>query len=333
MKIGIIGDIHFSEYSSILRTEGKKYSTRLENCIESINWAEEITSDCYRIIYLGDFFDKSFLNSKELTALSEIKWNNCYHEFLVGNHEMGINNLLFSSAHTLKTNENRFIVDKPFKLNLGNCEVCYLPYILEEDRKSSICEYFGKQGDEKRIIFSHNDIEGIQLGKFISKAGFSIEDIEENCDLFINGHLHNGSNITDKIINIGNLTGQNFSEDGFKYEHHIIILDTDTLKYEFYKNPFAINFYKLENIDDIYKVENGVITLKVPEKDILRVKDVLNNNSNILSSRVIVDYNSSKELKDSKLLSVDHLNEFRKFVLKEIGDSDLVQEELDIIDG
>ena len=63
------------------------------------------------------------------------------------------------------------------------------------------------------------------------------------------------------------------------------------------------------------------------------MKDVLNNNSNILSSRVIVDYNSSKELKDSKLLSVDHLNEFRKFVLKEIGDSDLVQEELDIIDG
>lgn len=45
------------------------------------------------------------------------------------------------------------------------------------------------------------------MGQFISKAGFDINDIEDNCDLFINGHLHNGSKITDKIFNVGNLTG------------------------------------------------------------------------------------------------------------------------------
>lgn len=332
MKIGIIGDIHFSEYSSILRTTGRKYSTRLENCIESINWAEEVTSDCYKVIYLGDFFDKSSLNSKELTALSEIRWNSCEHEFLVGNHEMGINNLLFSSAHVLKENTRKFVVDKPFKSYLGNCELCYLPYILEDSKKSSINDYFGKLEAEKRVIFSHNDIAGIQLGKFISKAGFSIEDIEANCNLFINGHLHNGSNITNKIINVGNLTGQNFSEDGFKYEHHILILDTDTLEYEFYKNPFAINFYKLENIEDIYKVENGVITIKVTEDNITRTKKLVSENKNVLVSRIIVEHNNTKT-EDQKLSSIDHLYEFRKFVLQEIGTSDLVQEELDIIDG
>ena len=333
MKIGIIGDIHFSEYSSILRSQGKKYSIRLENCIESINWAEEITSDCYRIIYLGDFFDKSFLNSKELTALSEIRWNNCYHEFLVGNHEMGINNLLFSSAHTLKTNTKRFIVDEPLKIVEGNCELCYLPYILEEDRKSSIGEYFGKLGAEKRIIFSHNDIAGIQLGKFISKAGFSIEDIEANCDLFINGHLHNGSTITNKIINIGNLTGQNFSEDGFKYSHRIFILDTETLNIETYENPYAINFYKLENKYDINKlVKPAVVTLRANENEASAIKKLLKENKNIITSRVIIDFDS-KEKKSIETLSVDHLAEFRKFVLSQIGDSELIREELDIIYG
>ena len=332
MKIGIVGDIHFSEYSSILRNVGKKYSTRLENCIESINWAEQTTSCCSKVIYLGDFFDKSYLNAKELTALSDICWNNCDHTFLVGNHEIGINNLLFSSAHVLK-NTKKFIVDKPFKQEIENCELCYLPYILEDNRKSSIKEYFGKQVLDKRIIFSHNDILGIQLGKFISKAGFSIDDIENNCDLFINGHLHNGLNITDKIINVGNLTGQNFSEDAFIYKHRILIIDTDTLDYEIHINPYAINFYKLNSIDDISKVVRGVVTLKVQEKDIVSVKNKLNNNSNIITSRVIIDYNTDKEKKDSKLLSIDHLQEFRKFILKEIGDSDLVQEELSIIHG
>ena len=78
MKIGIIGDIHFCEYSSILRTRGEEFSTRLENCIESINWAEETTADCDCIIYLGDFFDKSSLNAAELSALRKIIWNNKY---------------------------------------------------------------------------------------------------------------------------------------------------------------------------------------------------------------------------------------------------------------
>ena len=111
MKIGIIGYIHFSEYSYILRTAGRKYSTRLENCIESINWAEEVTSDCYMTIYLGDFFDKSSLNASELTALSEIEWNKTQHYFLVGNHELGINDLTISSAHVLNI-DNRHIDQK-----------------------------------------------------------------------------------------------------------------------------------------------------------------------------------------------------------------------------
>ena len=40
MKIGIVGDIHWSRYSSILRQRGDKYSVRLENCIKSINFLQ-----------------------------------------------------------------------------------------------------------------------------------------------------------------------------------------------------------------------------------------------------------------------------------------------------
>ena len=40
MKIGVIGDVHWSSYSSIVRSTGDVYSTRLENLIQSINWSE-----------------------------------------------------------------------------------------------------------------------------------------------------------------------------------------------------------------------------------------------------------------------------------------------------
>ena len=334
MKIGIVGDIHFCEYSSILRHKGTKYSSRLENCIESINWAEKTTENCDTIIYLGDFFDKSSLNASELTAFSELKWNNKHHEFLVGNHEMGINNLIYSSAHIFNDFEYdiKHVIDSPTKVIIDDCEICYLPYLLNST-EFSICEYFGEKTKKKRIIFSHNDIAGLQLGKFVSKSGFSMKDIEDSCDLFINGHLHNGAKISSKIINLGNLTGQNFSEDGFLYNHKIMILDTDTLNLTEFVNPYALNFYKIDNdLSLLDRVINAVVTLKVDSDKAQEAKKLLKR-ENIVASRLIINYESLQTEENMTLLSVNHLDEFRKFVLEKIGTSDLVLEELDIIDG
>lgn len=328
MNIGIVGDIHFSEYSSILRLRGDKYSLRLENCLDSIKWAEEITANCDKVIYLGDFFDKSSLNASELTAFSELVWNDQSHHFLVGNHEIGIHDSLISSAHILHD-----VIDRPKRIVCDDVELCFLPYILESDRKESIADYFNEKTTNKRIIFSHNDIAGIQLGKIVSKSGFSIEDIENNCDLFINGHLHNGMRITRSIINLGNLTGQNFSEDGFKYKHHIMILDTDTLSYTLYDNPYAINFYKLDNISELSSVINGVVTLKCTKDDVLNVKQILATNTNVITSRIIIDYDKQENTPILTTLAVDHLEEFRNFALKELGTSELVLEEIEIIHG
>ena len=335
MKIGIIGDIHFSEYSSILRSRGKKFSTRLENCIDSINWAEAYTQNCDQIIYLGDFFDKSILNAEELTALADIKWNDVPHKFLVGNHEMGINSLVFSSAHVFKNN-GFDIIDSARTEVYNDFELCYLPYILEENREP-LANYFKPyvSGTKIRYIFSHNDIAGIQMGKFVSKAGFSIEEIEADCNLFVNGHLHNGMPLTNKIINLGNLTGQNFSEDGFIYSHNIMTIDTDNKEYDVRRNPHAIYFYKLDSIKDIERVQNAVVTLKVKAEEAQDAKELLEKSSNIITSRLIVDHSVSEQ-RSAKDLTVNHLDEFSTFVLEQFKDSDeldLVKEELGYIYG
>ena len=76
MKVLIIGDIHFSQYSSIIRKRGEFYSERLENLLWSINWVEKQAEEnkVDKIIYLGDFFDRSDLNAEELTAFRDIRW-------------------------------------------------------------------------------------------------------------------------------------------------------------------------------------------------------------------------------------------------------------------
>ena len=295
MRIGIIGDVHWCEYSSIWRSRGKKYSSRLENCIDSINWAEHLTRYCDLVVYLGDFFDKSSLNAEEITALSDIALNGVPHRFLVGNHEMGINSLIFSSAHIFTGEEATSVIEKPCIAEtwLGppnEVEICYLPYTLEENRKPLAEIFPPKRG--KRIIFSHNDIAGIQMGQFLSRTGYSIEEIEENCDMFFNGHIHNGDIVTPKIINVGNLTGQNFSENGFVYTHNAFILDTDTMKYDVHRNPYAISFYKVENLEDLGYACQGVVTVKCKKEQSQSVKAALAEYKPI-ASRIIIDYSNS----------------------------------------
>ena len=75
MKYLVCGDVHWCQYSSILRARGRKYSVRLENLIKSVNWVEDLAAKkgCIGVIYLGDFFDRPDLNSQEISALSEIK--------------------------------------------------------------------------------------------------------------------------------------------------------------------------------------------------------------------------------------------------------------------
>lgn len=348
MKILLYADVHFSQKSSIVTEMGNKYHKRLENCIESINWAENLatTLNCDEIITLGDFFDKPELNAEEITAVKDIKWSNLPHTFIVGNHESNISNLMWSSTMCLKL-DNFTIVDTPTTRELNDIQLCLLPYIVEEDRKS-LNEYFS-QTIKRRVILSHNDIKGIQYGVITSKEGFDINDINDNCDLFLNGHLHNGSWINNKILNVGNLTGQNFTEDAFKYKHCVYVLDTTTLELTCYENPIAMRFYNIEikREKDISKLEqldkNAVVSIKCDETLLQSLKSeihhieeqpkIVSNDKTIFlkTPRIIVTHNdieTASELDVSQLQVDNHLHQLELFVLDKLGNNEIVLEEL-----
>lgn len=336
MKILLFTDNHFCASSSIINKQGNVYTLRLENQIKSLNWVNElgVQEGCDKIICLGDFFDKPVLSDQELTALNEIDWK-LPADFIVGNHESTTANLFYSSTVALRNNDRRVIFE-PTSEVVGNCELCYLPYIVESDRKT-LADYFGEKKAAKRIILSHNDIKGIQMGPVISRSGFDIDDIESSCDLFLNGHLHNGTALTKKVINLGNLTGQNFGEDATRYPHKVMILDTETYQVKVFENPFAFNFYQIE-IDSVADIEtklanlkpNPVISFKCKESVMTELKAALASRQDIVMSRTIVvkEPNVVSTEADIADLTVDHLAKFIEFCRGTIAASPVLEAEL-----
>lgn len=331
MKILLFSDLHMCPRASIINKWGTKYPSRLENCIESVNWLERKAEElhCDYIISLGDFFDKPDLTSETITACNEIQWSDIMHYHLVGNHDASNSTLEFNSVNCLSASKH-IIISEPSILPYS--DICFLPYVTECDRKP-LKDYF--PGWQPRIILSHNDISGIQMGPVVSKTGFSIDEIEANCDLFLNGHLHNGQTLSPKVINLGNLTGKDFGEDALKHSHTVAILDTETLSLEYIENPYAYNFYKIQ-IDcesDILCLSqlknNAVVSIKCEQSLVDQVKQKIETLNNIIESRIILVRQFTENTETSELdLTVDHLARFIECCKSTIENSSILEEEL-----
>ena len=342
MKILCVGDVHWSQNSSIVRSRGVNYSTRLENLLYSLNWAETVAweNSCNVIIYMGDFFDSTQLNSEEISALRELRWAPIPHLFLTGNHEISLSSLEYSTCEVFSLCPNARIISAPehYHIEGTDVEFCFLPYILERDRKP-LNEYFPEK-TEKRIIFSHNDLKDVQYGQFLSTEGFSINEIESCCDLFMNGHIHNCAYVTDKIINVGNLTGQNFTEDATKYGHFIELIDTSTMDVQFYKNPYAFNFLKKDitacpeselEFNLTPPCDYSVMTIKTRADQTAKTRSILDSfpKEKLVSYRLVVESESSiSEEASVTFETIDHLKQFENYVLTNIGDTNIIREEL-----
>ena len=336
MKILLFADLHMCPQASIINKWGTKYPKRLENCIESVNWLERKAEElgCEYIISLGDFFDKPDLTSETITACNEIKWADIMHYHLVGNHDASNSSLTFNSVNCLADFSHK-VITEPAVLPLEDCDICFLPYITECDRKP-LAEYFSNMDlNSRRVILSHNDISGIQLGPVMSKTGFSLEDIEANCSLWCNGHLHNGQAITPKVINLGNLTGKDFGEDAFKHPHCVAILDTETMSISYIENPHAYNFYKIQidTEDDLLVLDsvkpNAVVSIKCTQSLVEKAKQKIEELPNIIEARVILFKQYEETVANTELdLTVDHLTRFIECCKTNIENSTILEEEL-----
>lgn len=338
-------DLHLSTSSSIIPNKENiddLYSCRLKHTLDTLNYINEL-KDKYKlseVICLGDFFDRPDLTSEELSLISEWKCKN--HTFLVGNHDALNKDLSINALNLFKLSGNK-VITKPSIVDYSNVYLVFLPYIADKG-KLKLSDYIDIPKDKPAIILSHNDIYGLNYGGFVSQSGFDIEDIKQNCILFLNGHLHNCSVIYEddntKIVNLGNILGQNFNEDAFKYAHQFYYLDTDNLKFGVLEeNPFSFNFYKLiinSGLDENKLLDiksNAVLSIKVNPDLHERVEQLVKLNKKILAYRIIDEY--KENVKQTDVLNIktfDYLSEFRQEALKKLYDNgfkkDLINNEL-----
>lgn len=136
MKILFYTDVHWSQYSSIVRGRDGRYSTRIDNLIKSVNWAEHLadTLGCSRIVCGGDFFDSATINSEEASALKEVCWSKLLHTFIVGNHEVQLGNLDHSTLDIFNLCPNCEVLNSPTSEVVGDTQLCFVPYFTENDR-------------------------------------------------------------------------------------------------------------------------------------------------------------------------------------------------------
>ena len=327
MKILIYTDVHWCKFSSVIREIDDKYSVRLQHLINSVNWAERLAEEhnCNMIISGGDFFDSHVVSDFEISSLSEIKWAKIPHKFILGNHEIQNKNKELSSAHIFKLMGFELITE-PEKEDIGNVELCYLPYMFEYP---SLNELFG-DCTKKRVVFSHNDIEGIALGGYVFEKGFSLADISKNCDLFLNGHIH-AKGTYGNMLNLGNLCGQNFGENNVP--HNAYILDTDTLELTAFENMYAFNFYKIDCTTKVKfpKLKNNpCLWIRCSENTLEEVKNKVNEISDLVYIRYQLESKEveQEEQEEVELEQIDHLEALRTYILENVGSTEIIKEEL-----
>lgn len=343
-KILIYSDLHWCEKSSIVTQLGKKYSLRLEHCIDSLNWLHKLAEEKHvdLIVNCGDVADRNNLSSMEITALQDIKWPENIPTYIVcGNHEGSVDDLRYNSAYAF-TGKNRILITKPETIKFNNVELCMLPYITEASRKP-IKEYFGNGNISKRIIFSHNDIRGEMLNGIESKAGFTVAEFESIAALTLNGHWHNMRWVDkDKVLLVGNFVGKDFGEDADKHPHGAWLLDTDTMKLEFFENPYSFNFYKISinNKKDFKKClhlkNNAIIYISVRDNLVNDLKELLEKQTNIIAYRLVLTHELSNEATAQENvadLRMDYLKRFIDCCKDKLEHTKLLDEELSKICG
>ena len=314
MKIGIYADAHFSLNSSIILGQTNSLEGRLNHLIDSFEWMYDLFRDngVEIIIDLGDLTDSYIIRAEEITAVSKALSHNTtipeYH--ILGNHERLDYKGTISSVSFVDSIDNQTVITELTHMTLGDKSVTLLPYSNGYDD-----EYIDSLEDTN-YLFTHLDILGSDTGDWSLTDGIKPNVLANKFGLVINGHIHNGSwVIPNKVLNLGSISGQNFSSRQISWNPSVMILDTDTNKYEFYENPHALIFINksANSIDKVVQLVNNItegtyaVQLRVPVSLVEETRKVIQTNDHIVASRIMTKSDKA-ELEKLGFDEIEHVN-------------------------
>lgn len=277
MKILCFSDIHFHHTHRFSHITSEGYTVRE---LEHLSCAQDIIDICNkedidRIVFCGDLYQTVGDNLSTQTQsavcefvekISKIK----PLDMLVGNHDLsGTTN--FKAVHKLipfKYFNNVTVYDTP--VEEGN--IVYMPYCTSDEYATSVLENI--QNKSEKIVFSHLELKGINLGNGIETTHGVALDLLSQFKMTIQGHYHGSSSYGPNIKVIGSTQRLSFKDPG-KSRDNIIIYDTETNKItrRSFNCPDWLTFTD-DNIDQILSVDtNNYVKVEVTS-DMLLTDDI-----------------------------------------------------------
>jgi DNA repair exonuclease SbcCD nuclease subunit len=256
----------------------------------------------------GDLFNNmQIISTKVVNAVSLClqqnltKYQNIKIIAISGNHDMAEKNLIDSPAesaldylHDLFT--DRFILlDKSIIFTTNNGHVIYgLPYFEypEHFRKAleTASEYFNLKNGYTSFLLMHQVVgSGLPIEDHISPN----DPLFDNFTMVFNGHIHDGSQLTDKFINVGAPMARDAGDIGKKRGFWIVDLDDSVSTISFKEITIYPQFIHKTVGDTLTEWEQVQYVIWVPAETAENTNDNLRNekfNNTLAPKEILANY-------------------------------------------
>ena len=278
------------------------------------------------IIHLGDLVDRrkyiNYLTSKRLRDdfLSPLKQKNIVMHVIAGNHDTFYKNT--NNINALielvqgRYNNVKIWCDEPVEVNFDDTLILLMPWICDENRKSSL---EAVNSSKSSIVMGHLELNGYEMYRGHINDHGDDPKIFDKFDVVCSGHYHTKSS-SGNVHYLGAPCQFTWSDYGDTKGFHI--LDTSNRELTFIANPYTI-FHKLF-YDDLNIELDTIINVDFSVYKDTYVKVIIKNKTNPYWFDMFIDKLEKAGVLDLQVVE-DH------FYLDLEQDQDIVNEAEDTI--
>lgn len=282
MKVVITGDVHAHNYRNFDQ-DGRRLGNTIRLLEELWDKAAELNGI---LAIVGDIFNNmQTVSTQAMVSLTELfTRKSAEHKdtlvlLISGNHDMATKNLpnnpAISSVHALADlADNINCIDLGDYLDPSGFVIAGVPYYPNPDDFSAMLSHVTNnlpRDAEKRYLLMHQTVGFMDL----VPDDIDPEDpLFDSYDAVFNGHIHKGSQVTQKFYNVGSPIHRDAGDIG--QDKSYLILDTDTNEVErVYTTGYPV-FRQIEEgeeipedwADDYVKIIPKQIEVSVDEEEI-----------------------------------------------------------------
>lgn len=320
MKILLITDQHFG-----VRNDNQVFIDKYRQFYSETVLPYIRKNKIKNVICLGDTFDKrKAINFHSLDAAREMWFDPLRDEgvhmwMILGNHDIYYKNTVKINApeSLLEGYDNITIISSPTELRFDDRDILLLPWICDDNR--GVTERKIEQ-TSATVCLGHLELTGFEALPGVRMEHGDDPAVYDKFDLTCSGHFHMKSR-KGSINYLGNPYQLYWNDYGQRRGFHV--LNTDTLKLTFVKNPFDI-FSKIYYDDVTYDYS------EIPDHSNLKgsyVKLVVENRTNQIWFDRYVKYLQDVGVADLKIIEDVNLE------LEEVDESIKTEDTVTILEN